>query len=378
MVLIIIFFTIVLPSLIAVIYMISFIVRMISSEGYRESILLHPTASIITWLIIMLFFFIAIPMVKDMWEWKIENDAKNLAISQMKNPVITRDMKLSGLDIPKATQIMGISYKAKTFYEAHFKVPYTFQALQVDSLRNVDEKSATIKLSEPSEILGFMCKEGAWFGLYYEDNKTNVSECLLVDNFEYDNILWLESTEFTSLRYDVELHGQASYELDDKRKEGYLSYYYNKDTGEKTWRNKDAKLLYSNKETLEQKALLQSKFDKQRKLFKARQLKSYTFTFSHTCRCPDTDVLKIIKVLKEKVVEAYVAETLEPIKDTTHLKTIEELFDLIQVHINDTDSSLEITYNEKGHYPSAVKINANCASVDGHYFFSVSMDSEGI
>ena len=93
-------------------------------------------------------------------------------------------------------------------------------------------------------------------------------------------------------------------------------------------------------------------------LWKKAHLSTYTYTYKRVCFCPEEEYIQV-KVQYGEVVSAHYSPSSKPVmpERLDSLKTVEELFQVIQKAITDEVAKLEVTYNARLGYPERIYID---------------------
>ncbi|HWV15438.1 MAG TPA: DUF6174 domain-containing protein [Cellvibrio sp.] len=121
----------------------------------------------------------------------------------------------------------------------------------------------------------------------------------------------------------------------------------------------------------EYKKTLQSQRDK----WSQRNIHSYQFVFRMSCFClPEMTQKKQVTVADDLVKEAFFLESSSYLtqEELTRVKTIDELFDLIDYTINSNPYQLNIRYNSEYGYPEVISVDKNKNMVDDEFTYYAS------
>jgi hypothetical protein len=108
----------------------------------------------------------------------------------------------------------------------------------------------------------------------------------------------------------------------------------------------------------------------ERSAWNRANLSSYEFTFNQGCFCPGaTNGLVRIRVVNDSIVSATSIPPASafPAENIQYLRTIDELFDLIQYAIGEDAYKLDVTYDHQRHYPTSIDIDYIKNAVDDEY-----------
>lgn len=111
------------------------------------------------------------------------------------------------------------------------------------------------------------------------------------------------------------------------------------------------------------KKTLQSQRDK----WSQRNIHSYQFVFRTSCFCtPETTQKKQVTVADDIVKEAFFLESSSYLtkEELTGVKSIDELFDIIDYTINSNPYQLNIRYNSEYGYPEMISIDQSKDMID--------------
>ena len=119
---------------------------------------------------------------------------------------------------------------------------------------------------------------------------------------------------------------------------------------------------------------LQTALDENRVLWQQSNTDQYQYTYRKTCFClPQDDIVVVVEA--GVVVEAYFTPSGTPLTPTEiqshNLRTVEQLFDVIQAEIDRPAAQLVVTYNATSGYPELISVDPVAQVVDEEYSISV-------
>lgn len=100
----------------------------------------------------------------------------------------------------------------------------------------------------------------------------------------------------------------------------------------------------------------------------SNNISSYTYTYHHTCFCPDVNTTYTITV-ENNSITSIVDDASNDITNLDNFKTIDELFDTIQSAVNRDVDSLTVTYNADYGYPAKIDIDSMKHAIDDEVIY---------
>ncbi|WP_455209550.1 DUF6174 domain-containing protein [Kaarinaea lacus] len=119
---------------------------------------------------------------------------------------------------------------------------------------------------------------------------------------------------------------------------------------------------------------LQASLDENRVLWQQANITDYQYTHRMGCFCPYREDIVVV-VNAGVIAEAYFTPSATPLSaaeiQTYNLKTIEQLFDVVQSEIDRPAAQLTVTYNATLGYPELISVDPVALVVDEEYAISV-------
>lgn len=104
----------------------------------------------------------------------------------------------------------------------------------------------------------------------------------------------------------------------------------------------------------------QAALDKNIALWKSTHLSNYTYTYKRVCFCPpEEDIIVVVQYGEVALASYYPSNTPVTPERLDDIKTVEELFQVIQNAITDKVAQLDVVYNSKLGYPERFFIDVD-------------------
>jgi hypothetical protein len=116
----------------------------------------------------------------------------------------------------------------------------------------------------------------------------------------------------------------------------------------------------------------QDLLDSQREDWKSHNISDYSYTFTENCACSETEDIDIV-VVSNQVSSATYSDSGIPVTgdDLARVRTIDEVFDIIQEAIDDGYFFINIDYHLEYDYPSIFEIDPDGGIDDDIVIYSI-------